>query len=554
MPDKEKEVLQWDNWLLEAVRKIRTQKQRPGLDRIYNAVRLLAEKQELAEHSQKSPISTIYHVQFNQIKIEQVQRHLDRAVRRGLLLKVYSKGQATYKSLEKSERTLNLVNNDAASSGELSKCLLKVIRELSECDASASSKPPKVGHTFDTIEEYLRHSHVVTNPDNCEPDFFQGLVRQAVAKECARGKLELVDGEYYRLPPQTTAPSSQGTSGKTSTSAAVSSASASSNSNSSCSSTSSTNTPAPTTFSGISPSVVTSKVKSASSSQGTTLIKTDSGGGAAVKQKEGSPSTATSSCSPPRGNLPGDLSEAEEIALVTEQTARAVMLVMKDRRPGEKPVASKRSTPPLPKPQSESISQADNTKNKTKSTSSVASNNSSSDDDSVAAKRTSPSVEENKSSSSGSCAANEESVVQPPPPPPKSSNGSNGNGKETAVIKLMVPSFPGRNGNGNNGHGNGNGTKNGTSSSAASSSGASTSTSDTPSKSSLPASAQKKEQEAMQASDKSSKSGESKPSKVKTGNDEIADGKPPPAQTGSTKAPDLMTISAKVTFTEVKVI
>ncbi len=63
MLDKDKEkadCLQWNNWLVEAVRKIRIQKQRPGLDRIYNAVRLLAEKKELAVQKLASPISPLF--------------------------------------------------------------------------------------------------------------------------------------------------------------------------------------------------------------------------------------------------------------------------------------------------------------------------------------------------------------------------------------------------------------------------------------------------------------------------------------------------------------
>ncbi|CAL8139244.1 unnamed protein product [Orchesella dallaii] len=509
--DKEKEVVQWDTWLLEAVRKIRTQKQRPGLDRIYNAVRLLAEKQEQAEHSQKSPIAPIYHVQFNQVKIEQVQRHLDRAVRKGLLLKVYSKGQATYKSVEKSERTLNLAgggvtsstsssslgasatsdNNGGSASGELSKCILKVIRELSECDApvptsssvtvsslnNSVSKPTKLGYTFETIEEYVRHSHVIIYPDEREPTFLPNLVRQALAKEVGRGKLELVGGEHYRLPSSGSS-SSQGTTTSTSTTSShgsggkqhqaksqnpsATTTSSSSNSNSSWSSSASsksskTNAPlGSNTFAGMSTSssCVNKPVKSATlaSSHGIStsspLIKKDAG--KAVKSGGGESATPPPSNSPPRPNLNPDLSEAEEIALVTEQTARAVMLVMKDRKPGEKPPNSssasssggcspkqKKSTPsPEPVVAVETVEVV-------KQPSPAHSSGGESCVDEKKAK------DDTISSSSGSRRSSLTGDVSYAP------SHKNGNGNGTAVIKLMVPVLPGRNGNGSNGNSKG---------------------------------------------------------------------------------------------------
>lgn len=523
MVDKEKEVIQWDNWLLEAVRKIRTQKQRPGLDRIYNAVRLLAEKHELAEHSQKSPIAPIYHVKFNQIKIEQVQRHLDRAVKKGLLLKIYSKGQATYKAVDKSERTLNLAKEQVGGdngNGELSKCILKVIRELSECDApvptsssvtvSSLNKPPKLGYTFDTIEEYIRHSHVIIYPDDSPPDFLPNLVKQALAKECTRGKLEQVSGEYYRLPPEKQGtssstssqgtPSSGGSKGKTSTAnpTASSSISSSSNSNSSWSSTTSSNTAAPTTFSEAASS--TSKVKSATASSsssssgaslGTSLIKKDSGISGKMKgtPKEGSPSAGTSS-SPPRGNLTGDLlTEAEEIALVTEQTARAVKLVLKDRRPGEKPAQKKSSpppevfavktpAPPLPPPEIPTLpssqlptDQTEPEKKQLTGSASISSVGNIDEDSSVAANVASRRASVN---SAGESSGNNGNGNGGTAPGGNGQNSKNGN-KGSAVIKLMVPAFPGRNGNGNgNGaakNGNGNGGNGGTANPAGTSSG-----------------------------------------------------------------------------------
>jgi hypothetical protein len=111
MQDK-KEQETWETWLVEAVRKIRAQKQRPGLDRIYNAVRLLAEKEQQADHEKKSPIAPIYHIKFDTIQVATVQKQLDRVVSLGLLFKVISKGQLTYKTPDKCERTLKAGNDD----------------------------------------------------------------------------------------------------------------------------------------------------------------------------------------------------------------------------------------------------------------------------------------------------------------------------------------------------------------------------------------------------------------------------------------------------------
>jgi hypothetical protein len=200
MLDKEKEQAQWDNWLGEAVRKIRLQKQRPGLDRIYNAVRLIAEKEHQAEQSQRSPIAPIYNMQFNTIQVVQVQRHLDRAVKSGLLLKVISKGQTTYKTPDKCERQLNLAQ---PTPDEMSKCVIKVIKELSETDptASTSTSSPKKspnGFSIQTITDYIRHSHVISFPpeESQKEEFLLSKVQDALAREVKRNKVDLVEDLY----------------------------------------------------------------------------------------------------------------------------------------------------------------------------------------------------------------------------------------------------------------------------------------------------------------------------------------------------------------------
>ena len=64
----------WTSWFLEAIRKIRSQKQRPSVERIAHAIRL--------QHD--------YHE-------EVIAENLQLAVKRGDVLKLFNKGQSSYK-------------------------------------------------------------------------------------------------------------------------------------------------------------------------------------------------------------------------------------------------------------------------------------------------------------------------------------------------------------------------------------------------------------------------------------------------------------------------
>ncbi|XP_035710440.1 uncharacterized protein LOC118436434 [Folsomia candida] len=196
---------QWDAWLLEAVRKIRAQKQRPDANRIYNAVRFLAEK-----CAQNSSTSTSHPVKFEPIHMVLVQRNLDRAVRERLLLKVISKGQTTYKPPDKcTDRVMNL---GISSDEEISKCFIKVLRELSEPDPTIRQQPysspllkkPPSGFTLDQIIDYLTQSHVLILPpgeqDDSPADFLHEKLSVLLEKEIlCRGRVEVIDGIYYKI-------------------------------------------------------------------------------------------------------------------------------------------------------------------------------------------------------------------------------------------------------------------------------------------------------------------------------------------------------------------
>jgi hypothetical protein len=124
MLDKEKaESPHWDCLLVETINKIRLQKQRPSLDRIYKAVRILTEKN--AEITQNFPF----------VELSLVQQQLDRVVKDGLLLKLLYKGQTTYKTKDKCE-TVKLHNrigeNEGISNKSVSTSVLSGIDEEKE--------------------------------------------------------------------------------------------------------------------------------------------------------------------------------------------------------------------------------------------------------------------------------------------------------------------------------------------------------------------------------------------------------------------------------------
>ncbi|XP_050308446.1 histone acetyltransferase KAT6A [Anthonomus grandis grandis] len=120
----------WSAWILDAIRKIRTQKQRPSIERICHAIRL--------HHN--------YHEDV-------IAEHLEVAVKDGAVLKVFNKGQSSYKDPGglQQHRTIKLLKGL-----DLSKIVTKAVRELGERD----------GSSLKAIEKYIQQSHtVIENPE-----------------------------------------------------------------------------------------------------------------------------------------------------------------------------------------------------------------------------------------------------------------------------------------------------------------------------------------------------------------------------------------------------
>lgn len=137
----------WSRWILAAIRKIRSQKQRPSVERICHAIK-----------------------QHHNYHEDVVAEHLETAVKQGTVLKVYNKGQSSYKDPGGLQnRTLNIDKGC-----DLSKVVAKAVRELGERD----------GSTVKAIEKYVRQSHTIV--ESVDKDLKSALtfaVKRAVSKQ-----------------------------------------------------------------------------------------------------------------------------------------------------------------------------------------------------------------------------------------------------------------------------------------------------------------------------------------------------------------------------------
>lgn len=147
----------WSAWFLDAIRKIRSQKQRPSVERICHAIR--------------------QHHNFHE---EDIAEHLEVAVKRGDVLKIFNKGQSSYKD----PGGLQSKTLKVTKSTDLSKVLGKAVRELGE----------REGSTLKSIERYIRQSHTVE--EEAEGDLRTAL--KMSAKRAVDRGLVLQDGRLFR--------------------------------------------------------------------------------------------------------------------------------------------------------------------------------------------------------------------------------------------------------------------------------------------------------------------------------------------------------------------
>lgn len=147
----------WTRWFLDAIRKIRSQKQRPSAERICHAIR-----------------------QHHNYHEDVINEHLELSVKEGSVLKVFNKGQSSYKDPGGMQRKLKIDGK-----ADISKVIAKAVRELGERD----------GSTIKTIEKYLRQSHTldVTSPDL---DLRQ-ILRLGLKRAVAKGII-VQEGKFYK--------------------------------------------------------------------------------------------------------------------------------------------------------------------------------------------------------------------------------------------------------------------------------------------------------------------------------------------------------------------
>lgn len=148
----------WREWILDAIRKIRFQKQRPSIQRICQAIGS--------------------HHKFHE---DIVAEKLEEAVEAGAVLKVYNKGLHSYKD----PRPMQCRRVNVGKQTDLSRLVAKAVRELGECD----------GSTFKSIENYVQQSNNVI----LESDTDFKLVLKNSVKIALESNLITLDGKFYKI-------------------------------------------------------------------------------------------------------------------------------------------------------------------------------------------------------------------------------------------------------------------------------------------------------------------------------------------------------------------
>jgi histone acetyltransferase MYST4 len=151
----------WQEWILDAIRKIRSQKQRPSIQRICQAIGS--------------------HHKFHE---DIVAEKLEQAVEAGAVIKVYNKGLHSYKS----PSTLvhkKIIKIDANS--DLSRLVTKAVRVLGERDGSNSKN----------VENFVQKANNLEITDNSD---LKGIVKRAL-KVAVSKRMLLCDGKLYKIGP-----------------------------------------------------------------------------------------------------------------------------------------------------------------------------------------------------------------------------------------------------------------------------------------------------------------------------------------------------------------
>lgn len=147
----------WQEWILEAIRKIRSQKQRPSTQRICQAIGS--------------------HHKFHE---DIVAGKLEEAVANGAVIKLYNKGLHSYKA-PIARKSVNISKDT-----DITRLVVKAVRELGACDGSNAK----------TIETYVQKSNTIVLTEDAV-DFrliIKNALRTAVAKEFL-----VQEGKLYKV-------------------------------------------------------------------------------------------------------------------------------------------------------------------------------------------------------------------------------------------------------------------------------------------------------------------------------------------------------------------
>lgn len=151
----------WQGWILDAIRKIRSQKQRPSIQRICQAIGS--------------------HHKFHE---DIVAEKLEQAVDAGAVIKVYNKGLHSYKS----PTTLahkKVIKIDGHS--DLSRLVTKAVRVLGERD----------GSNCKNIENFVQKANNLQITDTSD---LKVIIKKALKIATTKNML-LCDGKLYKLGP-----------------------------------------------------------------------------------------------------------------------------------------------------------------------------------------------------------------------------------------------------------------------------------------------------------------------------------------------------------------
>uniref|UniRef100_A0A182VZS5 histone acetyltransferase n=1 Tax=Anopheles minimus TaxID=112268 RepID=A0A182VZS5_9DIPT len=150
----------WKEWILEAIRRIRFQKQRPSIQRICQAIGS--------------------HHKFHE---DIVAEKLEEAVEAGSVLKVYNKGLHSYKAPTSTQRRVVNVTNDS----NLSRLVAKAVRDLGEFGGSSQK----------SIENYVQQ----TNNLHIAPDTdYKSVIRNAIRIALGEDTI-MQEGRLYKPGP-----------------------------------------------------------------------------------------------------------------------------------------------------------------------------------------------------------------------------------------------------------------------------------------------------------------------------------------------------------------